>query len=66
MHPRTIRGLKLFLAVATVGTCLQAISPQGCIGLLQQNVEAALRTDAVVGPELYQAFIYPILTALWG
>jgi len=52
------------MAVGTVGTCIQAISPHGCIGLLQQNIEAALRTGAVVGPELYQSWIFEILKRL--
>jgi hypothetical protein len=64
MRPETVRKLKIALAVGTVGTCIQAISPQGCIGLLQQNVEAALRTGAVVGPELYQSWIFQILKNL--
>lgn len=62
MHPKTMRSLKLFLATMTVGMCLQAVTPQGCLGVLQQNVESVLRTDAVVGPELYQSWIYHIFT----
>jgi hypothetical protein len=61
MRPNTVRRLRLFLATATVGMCLQAVVPQGCLGVLQQNIEAALSTQAVVGPELYQSWIYRIL-----
>ena len=64
MRPEALRRLRILLAVGTVGTCIQAISPQGCIGLLQQNVEAALRTGAVVGPQLYQSWIFEILENL--
>jgi hypothetical protein len=61
MHSETVRKLKILLAVGTVGTCIQAISPQGCVGLLQQNIEAALRTGSVMGPELYQGWVFQIL-----
>lgn len=61
MRPKMARRLRLFLATATVGICAQAIAPQGCIGVLQQNLEAAFATQAVVGPELYQSWIYNIL-----
>jgi len=61
MHSETVRKLKILLAVGTVGTCIQAISPQGCVGLLQQNIEAALRTGSVMGPELYQSWVFQIL-----
>jgi hypothetical protein len=62
MHPKTLRRIRLFLATVTVGMCLQGVFPQGCLGLLQQNIEAGLRTQAVVGPELYQSWIFKILS----
>lgn len=61
MRPETLRKLKILLAIGTVGTCMQAINPQGCIGFVQQNIEAALRTGSVIGPELYQSWIFQLL-----
>ena len=61
MRGITRRRIRIFLAAATVGTCLQAISPQGCTGLIQQNVESLLRFNNVVGPEVYQSWIWKVL-----
>ncbi len=62
MHPKALRGLKLFFATLTVGTCLQGIAPQGCAGVLQQNLEVLLRFDAVNStPEMFQSWIWQVL-----
>ncbi len=66
MHPGPRPTLRLLLATLTVGMCLQAVTPQGCLGILQQNAEVLLRLQTTVGPELYQSWIYKFLIGQKG
>ncbi len=66
MHRRPLPTFRLVLATLTVGMCLQAVVPQGCLGVLQQNAEVLLRLDTTIGPELYQSWIYKFLTGQRG